>query len=235
MGTLLREAVGILGTTIGMIKATPDDAVKAFLAWQQPIGEQYGFHLTNEPLRGPIQRALECMLPLVAPVRTKHLFITTRSDWSAFFDNGATGTDAASTMAVLARRIGAPAIRATCAPQSLPARPKRDSSGLWGANIVEVFDERGATRRSIFCANDGGKWKFGQTGVPLPFESVEKYEAKLIRDRFGEADLRSFLNHISIDAFENDAYPSPAEGHLVVRSSGEDQRDSSWTRAGART
>jgi hypothetical protein len=235
MGTLLREAVGVLGTTIGMIKATPEVAVEAFLAWQQPIGKRYGYQLTIARFRGPVNRALEGMLPLVSPVRTKHLFIATRSEWSAFFDNGAAGTDAASTMAVLAQRIGAPALRATCVPQSLPDRPKRDSGGSWGANIVELFDERGATRRSIFCANDGGKWKFGQTGVPLPFETVDKYDAKRIRDRFGEADLRAFLNGISIDAFDDDAYPSVAEGYVVLRSSGQDQRDLSRMGAGART
>ena len=68
----------------------------------------------------------------------------------------------------------------------------------------------GSHDRSVYTANDGGKWKFGQSGEPYPFEEVEAYSVKRVSNRFTPEMLGRYLGHLGVRPFDENWYLSPA-------------------------
>ncbi len=82
-----------------------------------------------------------------------------------------------------------------------------DSSGCSFLNV----------QRSIFAANDGGRWKFGANGQPFDFEQLERYKARQIQDRFTPEMLDDYLQHFGIDFFSPDFYQVPQPAYLITK------------------
>jgi hypothetical protein len=214
---LLRNRFGILGMSFGLINADVNEVADHFLEWQCEIGRKHGFGLNQQAIRIDVESSLAMMLPLEAPVCSRYLFLPTKTNWTAYFDNGKLGTDAAGAMPVLAQRMAVRAIRATCIPHTMPARVTQSTRGSYGANILEVYDERGDVRRAIYCANDGGKWKFGQSGPAFEFENTPQYLTRRVSERFTEEMLRAYLNQIAVDGFECDAYSTGTNAGIFIQ------------------
>lgn len=189
---IVRTQFPRLATTFGVIQCESEIAAEAYVRWQTPILTPHGLRLVTKAQQGDLDSMLAKLLPLTAPVRTRFAFVPLESGWSLFFDNGVQGADAASTMRVLAQQAGVPAARVTCQTDR-PGFDNESASEQFGARIVEVFGADGATRRTVFVANDGGKWKFGEVGERLPFERSEDYEAPRLDERFAESALANFL------------------------------------------
>jgi len=67
--------------------------------------------------------------------------------------------------------------------------------------------------------NDGGRWVFGQSGEPFPFEKLEHYQARRVRDRFTFDMLKDYLRHLGLSPFEEDFYlPAGAPAWLVEKT-----------------
>lgn len=47
--------------------------------------------------------------------------------------------------------------------------------------------------RVVSASNDGGRWVFDQFGEPFPFEKVERYQERRVRDRFTFEMLKEYL------------------------------------------
>jgi hypothetical protein len=96
-------------------------------------------------------------------------------------------------------------------------------AGRYGATILELYaaDSDGCSflnvQRSIFAANDGGRWKFGANGQPLDFEQLECYKARQIRDRFTPELLDEYLQHFGIRFFSPDFYEVPQPAYLISK------------------
>ena len=202
----LRTRFGILGTSVGLVKARANDAAESFLAWQTEIGRAYGFTLGIEEIPCDLGYALGNLFPLTAPIRKRYCFLPVSPEWTAFFDNSVLGTDASGPMVVLARKLNTLAIRAVCAPHTMPPKVTKDTTGCYGANILEVYNEKGDVLRSVYCANDGGKWKFGQSGTPFDFENLSQYEVSRVSEKFTEEMLHRYLTHLAVDAFDETSY-----------------------------
>jgi hypothetical protein len=144
-------------------------------------------------------------------------FVATHSRWTAFFSNGFLGTDAAGAMSVLAGRLGCKGMRVVSVDQTLPSKPARTDEGDYGSVQWEVYGKDGKTLRTIFSANDGGKWKFGESGVAFPFEEAEAYSLKSIRARFTEEMLSRYLKHFDAEPFCDKWYTNTA---MIVHRSG---------------
>lgn len=80
------------------------------------------------PVSGTLEQALSALLPLTDEERRRHLFMPTRSPWTAYIDNGWHGTDAASAMAYMARTLGCRGMRVVAVPHTL-----RGDKGRYGA------------------------------------------------------------------------------------------------------
>lgn len=214
---LLSDRFAPISSACGVVKAPQKSVVECFINWQRSILQPLGCDLNSEQISGSLEDTLHSLLPLTSPVRTRYLFISTTTDWTVFLDNGWRGTDA-SAVAVLADRCQCEAVRVVAQKHTLPARIRCDSPGTYGAAIMEVFDQSGASRRSIFAANDGGRWKFGQAGKPFPFEDLNAYSRGAPKDRFTLEMLTRYLIDLGIYAFDRHWYVTSAERPAVLVS-----------------
>jgi hypothetical protein len=188
---------------------------KDFLDWQTASLREYGMRLTPAAIEGTISDALHHLLPRTAPIATRYLFWPLNEEWTLYFDNGHPGTDA-SPPCVLASRLHTDGIRVSLADHTVDPSSKQVLQ--YGATIFEYF-ENATARRSVFSANDGGKWVFGQTGAAFPFEDENSYRARLVRKRFPKTLLLHYLQELN--ASLDGTRQSPFEhgpGKLLVKS-----------------
>lgn len=122
------------------------------------------------------------------------------SGWTAVLNNSKLGTDMGMIPSIAARRLECMAIRA------VTAEDRKDS---YGATILEVFDPTGTLplrrRRTISAANNGGGWRFDQSGEPFSFEDEASYSLRRIRDRFTPALLYRYLDCLNVPIFLTDS------------------------------
>lgn len=187
-----RAAFAPITNSLGFVRCPIETVAAKYSEWLREILHPDLVTATNVA-NGPVS-ALRQLLPLTSPVSVRSLWMATTTGWSVYLDNARRGTDAGSVVSVMSRMCGAVGVRAVA--QSLG----------FEATILEVFGETGAARRSIFAANDGGRWKFGQTGEPLPFEDLAAYARRPLRSRFTQDMLRVYLAKLEIHAFQSEWY-----------------------------
>lgn len=177
-----------------------------------------GIDVKIHPVSGPLEQSLSALLPLTSPEIRRHLFMPTRSAWTAYVENGWNGTDAMSSMAYMARTLGCRGLRVVAVPNTL-----RKDKGRYGAVVLEVYGpHRTAWRnctRAVSALNDGGRWVFDQIGEPFPFEKLEPYQAPRVKERFTFDMLREYLHHLGLSPFKEDFFlPDGAPAWLVEKT-----------------
>jgi hypothetical protein len=111
--------------------------------------------------------------------------------WCALLSNGPGGTDVGMLPSLAARKLGARGVRAVA------------SGGKYPATMLEVYEpdcreDVLRCRRTIYAVNDGGPWRFGESGDRWSFESAEAFLQPRIRDRFTPQLLRDYLRNLGI-------------------------------------
>lgn len=139
------------------------------------------------PVRTDFEGGADDLFPNLEPLSMavdRTLLVANGDSWTSYFNNSLLGSDVFLEVSRLADTHGCTGLRIVNQPT---------------ATIFEAFEcpERGGVapnnhRRSIFASKDG-KWSFGSTGAPYPFEDVSRYEAKRIRDRFTPEMLDDIL------------------------------------------
>jgi hypothetical protein len=217
-GLLFEDRWAPVTSELGFLETDAEHAARTFAEWQGGLLAPRGIAVGVRSVSGPLEQALSALLPLTTPEKRRHLFMPTRSPWAAYIDNGWDGTDASSAMRSMARRLGCRGMRVVAVPHSY-----RDGKGRYGAVIFELYGPRQTDGlndlRTIYVANDGGPWVFGQSGEPFPFEKLERYQARKVRDRFTFELLVEYLNHLGLSPFQEDFYlPSGAPAWLVEKT-----------------
>lgn len=116
------------------------------------------------------------------------------NDWTAMFTDGPLGSDVGVLPSRSARDRGVRGLRATTVDKSVSP---------YEATILEVFetdatDNLQRCRRSVYAANDGGRWAFGTSGEPFDFEDTHQYTARMKRDRFDAETLYRYLGCLGV-------------------------------------
>ncbi|HYF08275.1 MAG TPA: hypothetical protein VD970_11685 [Acetobacteraceae bacterium] len=177
----------------GLVRGTLAEVADAYQAMRAEAP------LRREMLTGGLADAFQALAPLTH-AKSRRLFVPTRSDWVAFFQNGTQGSDPFPAMSGLARRNGVLAMRVCCTPEG----------ATWPAVIWEVYapPELGGNalgyRRSVAVLNDGGRWDFSESGERFGFERVDAYGLRRKRERFTRAMLLDHLREFGIPGL-NDA------------------------------
>lgn len=168
--------------------------VDVFFEWQNKIVlSSVPDKVVVEELSEAPSQLLEIINPLVSPVITKWLFLEVGDGWILAVDNGRGGTDA-GIAPILSRKCECLALRVLSVCHTFSAK---NGSGRYGAEIFESY-LNGRETRVIYCANDGGRWKFGQSGRPYSIENLIQYDQKSIRRRFTREGLMNILRHLDI-------------------------------------
>lgn len=172
----------------GLIEAPVEDAVQAYMRWWGMTGRP----MVRTELTGGFGAALAALEPLTQRL-TRKLLVGTTSGWTAFFQNGISGSDPARTMRSLARAMNTRALR---------VRHPRPEEG--GGAILEVYagpkrggDDRGL-RRSIRAEKLGGKWHFAESGARFRFEDPDRLAARLKKDRFTPGMLEDYVERLGV-------------------------------------
>ncbi len=217
-GLLLDDRWAPITSEMGFLEASAEHAARAFAAWQAGLQAPCGIAVEVRPVSGTLEQALSSLLPMTSPETRRHLFMPTRSPWTAYVENGWGGTDAASPMRHMALTLGCRGLRVVAVPNTI-----RKDKGRYGAVMLEVYGPHRTAWlnyvRALGASNDGGRWVFDQSGEPFPFEKLEQYQARRVRDRFTFDMLEEYLRHLGLSPFEEDFYlPEGAPAWLVEKS-----------------
>ncbi len=226
-GLLLDDRWAPVTSEMGFLETRAEHAAHAFATWQKELSVPRGIAVEVHPVSGSLEQVLSALLPLSSPEPQRHLFLPTRSHWTAYVENSRGGTDAASAMRYMARAVGCRSLRVVAVPHTY-----RKGQGRYGAAMLAVYGPHPTAWlnyvRAVSASNDGGRWVFDQFGEPFPFEKVEQYQARRVRDRFTFDMLRDYLRHLGLSPFEEDFYlPQGAPAWLVQKTGtfGPNQRE----------
>lgn len=173
----------------GLIQCPVEQVTGAYLDW----ADESDLKLARHTLHGSLEEKFAALPPLTMAMN-RALYMPTGCGWTAVFKNGIRGSDPSFNMRKLAVRTDVVAMRVCCAPPD----------ALYPAVIWEVYapprlgGRRWGYRRAIAASNDGGRWVFSDKGERFPFEAVERYAARRIRDRFTREMLVEYLGHFGI-------------------------------------
>ncbi len=217
-GLLLEECWAPVTSEMGFLETEAEVSARAFAQWQARLVEPRGMGVEVRPVVGSLVQVLTALLPLSGPEVLRQLFIPTRGPWTAYVENGWTGTDAMTTMSYLAESLGCRGMRVVAVPHT-----HRKGQGRYGAMMLEVYGPTPTLGinylRALGASNDGGRWVFDESGQPFAFEQVEKYQERRVRDRFTFEMLKDYLRHLGLSPFEEDFYlPRGAPAWMVERT-----------------
>ncbi|HLL05610.1 MAG TPA: hypothetical protein VK539_33885 [Myxococcaceae bacterium] len=219
-GLLLEDRWAPVTEEMGFLELGAEQAAQAFTTWHRELVTSEGFTFEVLPVTGTLEQVLSRLLPLSGGETQRRLFIPTRSAWTAYVSNQWTGTDASSPMRYMARWLSIRSMRVVAVPHTL-----RGNHGRYGAVMLSVYgperlEKISNTVRALAVANDGGRWVFEQSGEPLPFEQVEQYQARRVRDRFTFEMLKDYLRHLGLAPFQEDFYLPPGSRAWLVQKTG---------------
>jgi len=217
-GLLLDDRWAPVTSEMGFLEARAEYAARAFAAWQAGLLASDGVTVAVRPVTGSLEQVLSALLPLTDSETQRHLFLPTRSSWTGYLDNAYRGTYASGVMRYMARTLGCRGMRVVAVPHTY-----REGQGRYGAVMLAVYGPRQThwlnSLRVVSASNDGGPWVFDQSGEPFPFEKLERYQARRVRDRFTFDMLKEYLQHLGLSAFEEDFYlPEGAPAWLVEKT-----------------
>lgn len=202
----LNQRYAPITSTVGLVRATLAETRDAFVEWQHGVLSKYGQFLQEKEIEGSLGELIELLTPLSKPVPTRYLLLAAGDTWTAFFDNGWRGTDAEGVVAVLSCDLGTIGLRLTAVPNTMPSANRRSDVGRYGSLIFQVFEASQRCRRSIACANDGGRWVFEHFGRPFDFEDTASYLRKKKADRFSMDQLEAYAQAMGVIPFEQMTY-----------------------------
>jgi hypothetical protein len=217
-GLLLEDRWAPITSDLGFLEWDAERAARAYAEWWGELLAPRGGEVATRPVAGSLEQVLSTLLPLTRGENQRHLFIPTRSAWTAYFDNGWRGTDVGSAMRYMSRTLGCRGMRVGAVPHTL-----RKDKGRYGIVVLEVYGPHQTDwlniLRTLYVANDGGRWVFGQSGEPFPFEKPERYQARRLRERFTFDMLKEYVRHLGLWPFDEDFYlPEGAPAWLVEKT-----------------
>lgn len=220
MKLLFDDDLAPITSTIGFLETGVGSAVSSFEFWQKPLWERSGSQLVKKTVLGDLRTVLLSLLPLNTVERRRFLFIPTHSKWVAYVENGMHGTDAVAPMSYLAEKVGCRGLRVTAVPNTR-RREGNKTIGRYGATVLEIYGAKHTYFlnyiRTISALNDGGHWSFHVGGTPQPFENLDSYKAKRIKDRFAPELLQKYLEIMGLHPFEESFYLPKGRAILIEK------------------
>lgn len=184
------------GLEAGMFVKAPLKAVEAcLLFWAN--GHPADCELEARQVRMPLGEAISCLEPrFFSPDRG--ILIAHQSGWTAYFDNHSRQFEPQSAMYVLCERMRTTTVFFAA-----------ESTGVHaGSAVFNHYHHRcpqGVTWRSLWLGNESG-WRFDANGEPLPFEQLDVYKSKRIKDRLTPELLKQYGEAMGLRFWEEATY-----------------------------
>lgn len=185
--------------SLGFLKAPFEDVRAELLAWDTRLRRRY----SEETFEATFEAAMERLPPLN---HAPELLASTASDWVAMM--AGRYSSAKSRIHYLAELLGCQGVNLdyvedTFNPRTRQGRPGATQFALLdGATMTSSVD----FRRLIYTMHHYTRWKFHQSGEPLPFEETDRYTHPKIPMRFDQELLDKYCRALGIDAFNPHFY-----------------------------
>ncbi len=204
MDDLFEGRLAPITCEIGFLECDCSTAVQRYLEWSNPIQAKRGVGFVTNPTHGTLEQVLKTLLPLNSVERRRFLFIPTKANWTAYFDNGHQSTDAFAPMSYMAEQIGCRGVKAVYVPEGLVGR--------YPARILEMYAPHRTDWLNIVrtwaAIADGNNWTFETSGTIQPFERLEQYHKDPVSERFTPRMLELYLDRMGLRPFEENFYLS---------------------------
>ena len=201
---LLNNAYAPVTFTFGFVETPFRQFSDAFVAWQNEIDRKHEIKTEVRCFVAPLSKALLELEPLTTPL-DRYLIIETLSPWTAIFSNGLRVNDVDSPVAYLPTVLKCRGLHIN----NIPDRSKagyRDALRTWGAVTFTLYGPAKTDWlnriRHISVTNDVGGWEFVAEGEIQPFEHVENYKKRSLKDRFTPEMLESYCAALGIRVFD---------------------------------
>ena len=162
---------------------------------------------------GTWEQRLNSLLPLN---RSKVMVSETQSNWCVYVNNSPNGTDLYADPPYLCEKLGVREIAVTLV-RDIPKIKPGSIQFLYKdyTRAEKVLSATGTGwcdqfPRRYIAAHHESRWEFVDQGEPLPFEEVEQYQARRIKDRLTPEMVERYCSHFSIDLFNPDFYSGRA-------------------------
>jgi hypothetical protein len=196
---LLNNEFFPITTCFGFLEADLETVIQADINGRLSEG---GYTVSQRS--GSFPDLLRQLLPLTGS-QMRDIWIQTSSQWTAYFDNCRIGGDPLGPICHGALDIGCRGVMVLNSPET---------SGWWGGTRFAIFSAEGPRwnniTRDISAINDDGRWHWGVSGTPQPFEELDAYKNKRIRDRLTPAMLQRYCAALGIHAFDEAFYGNKA-------------------------
>ena len=204
MKYLLDNKLAPLTFNWGFLEADVDAVGAAYQRWQKKILQSVKVASVDLPLAD----ALRQLEPLDTGSQ-RVLLLSTKSRWTACFDNGVKGGNPSTFVGELAQQMRCRGVTCGSIPNTLTKSDAR-KPGTWGAVKFTLFApeqrEYLNIERSVSVINDVRGWTFNHVGKVQDFEQVDRYAARKIADRFTPEMLEEYCRVFGIDLFNEDFY-----------------------------
>jgi hypothetical protein len=210
VATLRDEAYAPITSTLCFVDASLDRVSKALVGWLRQLGTT----ASAETLAEQFPEVLHQLEPLTFGWTPRELLVATRSNWTAYFDCSARGTDTTGAVPYLCRLLSCRGVTVDVIPHT----PRSTPDGRLGSM---QFGLLGPTHtilnniRSVAAVHNGDRWEFVAVGEPQPYEELDRYRARRIQDRLTPEMIERYCRALGIEAFDPAFYRPEA---VLVRS-----------------
>ncbi len=197
-----------LTDSVSFIELEIDLALKNLLDWINNRGNDLYSKIDCKEFTGNFCDLIKEIGTISYPEKT--VLFQTKSNWIGYVENLITGTEI-WRITQIAQRINNE--KESIGVQAWYGGGNKIANG-WSGGSFSLFE--GDNMKRHIMLSDQDKWEFDQSGTPLPFEEVEKYNEKLVRNRFTPEMLQRYLLHYGIDYFNDDFYmPEGSKAYII--------------------
>lgn len=189
---------------VGFLEASLSQVVEADERWRVSIGGYAG-----QPISGTLPALLDALPPLTGPL-LRYVWVRTSAGWTAYFDNFVNGSDTFGPISYLTQQLGCRGVTIGCRAGTRK-RGSAVSFGLYGPEQTEWLN----LVRAVSAVQDQGRWEWTATGTVQPFEEVERYQQRRVRDRLTPDMLARYCAALGIRPFDETFF---GEGGYMVEN-----------------
>ena len=192
-----------------------DELVDFIVQWERKrdIVNEYPTPTRKIDIGGTWEERLNSLLPLN---RSKVMVSETQSNWCVYVNNSMHGTCLNSDPPYLCEKLGVREIAVTLV-RDIPKIKPGSTQFLYKdyTRAEKVLSATGTGwcdqfPRRYIAAHHESRWEFVDQGDPLPFEEIEQYQARRIKDRLTPEMVERYYSHFGIDLFNPEFYSGRA-------------------------
>jgi hypothetical protein len=223
MSFLLNNDFAPVTFGFGFVETSFPSLCAAFEQWHGKIDAKFGVKTELRMIVAPLATALLSLEPLTTPI-DRYLLVETRSNWTAIFANGLRVNDVFSPVSYLPLLLNCRGLEVGYAPDRSKSG-RKDLIRMWGHTLFALYGPNNTDWlnriRHLSISNDVSGWSFSESGEVQPFEELDEYAKKRIKERFTIEMLERYCRALGIELNQLDFYGPRS---CAVKTTGQSRR-----------